>query len=314
MAYPIASVQAVGSVANPAYSGTFIPEIWSTKLVEKFYDATVLAAISNTDYEGEIKNQGDKVNIRTKPSITIRAYENGQALQLERPSSNIITLLIDKGYYWNTVIDDIMEVQMDINAVSLWSEDASEQMKIVIDTAVLGTVSAGIAARNKGTTAGRISQNINLGTAGAPISLDKTNVIDYIIALGQVLDEQNVPQSGRWLVIPAWMSALIKRSDLKDAALSGDATSIMRNGRLGMIDRFMIYESNLLPYVTTAGDNAHRIFAGVKGGLTFAAQIAKVESMRSELTFGQIMRGLSVFGSKMVDGTMVAELYAKKAA
>ena len=310
MAYPISGSPAVGTAASVAYSGTFIPEIWSSKLVEKFYDATVLAAISNTDYEGEIKNQGDKVKIRTKPSITIRTYDSGQALQLERPSSNVIELLIDKGYYWNTVIDDVMETQMDINAVSLWSSDATEQMKITVDTYVLGTISAGIAAANKGATAGRISGNINLGVAGTPIVLTTANVIDYIVYLGQVLDEQNVPESGRWIVIPAWMASLIKRSDLKDAALTGDSVTPLRNGKLGMIDRFTVYQSNLLPYVS--GDTAHRIFAGVRSGLTFAAQISKVESMRSELTFGQIMRGLHIFGSKMVDGTMVAELYAKK--
>lgn len=312
MAYPISGTLAVGTAPTTAYSGTFIPEIWSTKLIEKFYDATVLAQISNTDYEGEIKNQGDKVNIRTKPSITIRSYQSGQALTLERPSSNIINLLIDQGYYWNTVIDDVMETQMDINAVSLWSTDASEQMKITVDSYVLGTISAGISAQNKGATAGRISGNINLGVAGTPIVITTANVIDYIVYLGQVLDEQNVPETGRWLVIPAWMAAQIKRSDLKDAALTGDSQTPLRNGKLGMIDRFTVFQSNLLPYVTTAGDNAHRVFAGVKSGLTFASQISKVESMRSELTFGNIMRGLQIFGSKVVDGKMVAELYCKK--
>ena len=59
---------------NPLYTQNFIPEIWSGKLIEKFYATTVLAAISNTDYEGEIKNQGDKVSIRTQPTITISDY------------------------------------------------------------------------------------------------------------------------------------------------------------------------------------------------------------------------------------------------
>src|SRR5262252_10994017 len=78
------------SAANPAYAGTFIPVLWSTKLIEKFYASTVLAAISNTDYEGEIKNQGDHVIIRTKPTITIRDYQADMTLALERPSSNVV--------------------------------------------------------------------------------------------------------------------------------------------------------------------------------------------------------------------------------
>src|SRR6478752_3119444 len=88
-----------GSTPSPAYSGAaaggvFVPEIWSGKLIEKFYAATVLAAIANTDYEGEIKNQGDKVKIRTKPTITIKDYLADGALTVERPVGSVVDLLI----------------------------------------------------------------------------------------------------------------------------------------------------------------------------------------------------------------------------
>ena len=85
--------------ATPQYSGNFIPEIWSAKLLVKFYAATVLAAISNTDYEGEVKNMGDKVIIRTTPTITIRDYAKGQTLTIERPESDPIEMEIDKAKY-----------------------------------------------------------------------------------------------------------------------------------------------------------------------------------------------------------------------
>ena len=122
MSYPLATGGDLGdysAVANPAYSGTFIPEIWSGKLIEKFYDASVLTAITNTDYEGEIKSYGDKVIIRQKPTITINNYESGQELTVERPSADTKTLLIDKGKYWATIIDDVIEKQSDINQVSM---------------------------------------------------------------------------------------------------------------------------------------------------------------------------------------------------
>src|SRR3954469_4595528 len=96
------------SAASPAYHGTFIPEIWSGKLLEKFYSATVLAAIANTDYEGEIKNYGDVVHIRTKPSVTIRDYQVDMSLVIERPSSPIVDLQISYGKYFNTILDDVM--------------------------------------------------------------------------------------------------------------------------------------------------------------------------------------------------------------
>ena len=99
------------AAGTPQYSGTFIPEIWSGKLLVKFYEATVIAAISNTDYEGEIKNQGDKVIIRQVPDITIRDYVKGQSLQIERPEAPNKELPIDRAKYFNFICDDIDEIK-----------------------------------------------------------------------------------------------------------------------------------------------------------------------------------------------------------
>src|SRR3954466_7984353 len=118
------AIYPTGSSSNNLQATGFIPEIWSGKLIEKFYASTVLGAISNTDYEGEIKNMGDKVHIRTRPTITIRDYTAGLTLQVERPSSNIVDLSIDKGKYFNTVLDDVMDIQADVNLMSAWSDDA----------------------------------------------------------------------------------------------------------------------------------------------------------------------------------------------
>lgn len=306
MAYPT-------QAGTPSYSGTFIPEIWSSKLQVKFYDATVLAAISNTDYEGEIRNQGDKVKIRTIPSIVINDYSSGQALVNQRPESPNIELLIDKGKYWSTIVDDVQETQADINLMNTWSGDASEQLKIAIDSDVLGGIAPDVAAANKGATAGRLSGNINLGATGAPVGLTKANIIDIIIDAGLALDEQNIPETDRYFIIPAWAAALLKKSDLKDASLTGDNTSVMRNGRLGMIDRFTLYSSNLLPAVTDTGVKATTMFAGHKAGLTFASQIVKTETLRAESTFGDIMRGLNVYGYEVIKPEAIAAVYAYKA-
>jgi hypothetical protein len=316
-----------GSVPSPAYSGTFIPEIWSVKLIEKFYDATVIGALANTNYEGEIKNHGDKVKIRTKPSISIAAYTAEQALAVTRPSSNVIELLIDKGYYWNTVLDDVMEVQSDLNQMSMWADDASEQMKIQIDTEVLAymatdMVTLDTGTDNTGTAAGRISGTINLGgttaTTGVAVPIvakgetgSQRSAIDFILDMGQVLDEQNIPETGRWIVIPSWYATKIKKSELRDASLSGDGTSMLRNGRLGMIDRFTLYSSNLLPTSTqtkpqTGTTTATKIFAGHSHGLTFASQLSKVETLRAESTFGTLLRGLQVYGRKVIDYRAIA--------
>ena len=303
-----------GTGANPAYSGVFIPQIWSGKLIEKFYAATVLSAIANTDYEGEIKNQGDTVVIRSKPTITISDYSVDMPLVVQRPSSNITELTIDHAKYFNCIEDDVMEVQADLNLMSMWADDASEQMKINIDTAVLGTLDAGVDPANKGVTAGKISGSIVLGAAGAPVVVSSATVLDNIVDMGTVLDEQNIPETGRWMVVPPWFAGVVKKSDLREASISGDGVSLLRNGRIGMIDRFTLYASNLLPTAAEGTATAFRIFAGHPHGLTFASQISKLETLRSEQTFGTLLRGLQVYGSKVLDGIALAELYATRGA
>jgi hypothetical protein len=303
----------------------FIPEIWSGKLVEKFYAATVLAAISNTDYEGEIKNKGDRVKIRTKPTITIQTYDADQLLALERPLGGTTELYIGNGKYFSLILDDVMEIQSDLNLMSMWSDDAAQQLKIAVDKDVLQGLVGGAAVTNRNTGpttyAGAITGNINLGFKGSPLSVVSKNpgagdveLLDVLMRMGQALDEQNIPEVGRWVVLPAWAGRQIKQSELRQAYLSGDSVSMLRNGRLGMVDRFTIYVSNLLP--SYGGPNADTgdfnagewpIFAGHAHGLTFASQISKVETLRSELTFGQILRGLQVYGYAVIDGKAIVE-------
>jgi len=305
MAFPVAP-------GGANYTGNFIPEIWASKLIENFYDATVLSAISNTDYEGEIKQHGDKVNIRTTPELTIRSYEKGMKLMVERPDKPKVVLNIDQGEYFAAIEDDVDKTQSDINLMQNWSRDASEKMKIKIDSNVLTGMLPDISSQNMGATAGRISGNINLGAAGAALQVTKTNVLDYIVDAGLVLDEANSPESNRFMVIPAWMAALIKKSDLKDASLTGDGTSVLRNGRIGMIDRFTLYVSHNLNRVTDGGNQCFSVIAGHKMGLTFASQMTEMETLRSESTFGSIIRGLQVYGYKVVKGEALAKLYVRQ--
>lgn len=204
MAYPI-------TAGNPVYTGKLIPHLWSKKLLERFYDATIFAEISNTDYQGEIKNQGDTVTINGVPNITISPYVAGQTLVYERPPATTLDLLIDQGSYWAFQLDDVMDVQSALDMMGPWATNASEQLKIVVDTNCLAyMLDKAEAVTNRGATAGKISANINLGTAAAPVAISKTTAIDFIVDMGQALDEQNIPETGRKLVIPAWMAAQMK--------------------------------------------------------------------------------------------------------
>lgn len=325
--FPVASgsgtplIYPTGSTGNAFQTNGFIPEIWSGKLVEKFYASTVLSAISNTDYEGEIKNQGDRVKIRTKPTITIRDYKSDGALTLERPEGSNVELYIGTGKYFNTILDDVIDVQSDLNALSIWSDDAAQQLKITVDTDVLGSILGGMHAKNKGVTAGRITSSLNLGATTTPLTIvsrsptvGQVEVLDLILRLAQALDEQNIPEEGRWIVLPVWAIAMLKFSDLRQAYLTGDSTSPLRNGRIGMIDRFTVYSSNLLPTGVAGGLAAGEfaVYAGHAHGLTFASQINKMETLKSEMTFGIILRGLQVYGYQIIDGTALAQAIVTK--
>ena len=221
-------------------------------------------------------------------------------------------LLIDKGMYWSAIIDDVVEKQQDIDQMNRWAMDAAEQLKIKLDSRVLGSIVPDIAAANKGATAGRISGDIDLGATGSPEAVTSSNILEYILKMGQVLDEQNVPETGRFLILPYWATTRLKLSDIKDASLVGDGTSVLRNGRVGVIDRFTVYNSNLLPTYTDGSDKTTHFIAGTKAGLTFATQLTKTETLRAESTFGDIMRGLMVYGHKVVKPEALVALYAKK--
>lgn len=296
MGFPVHASAKNYSNTGTGASARFIPEVWSAKLVEKFYDATVFGEIANTDYEGEIRSHGDKVHIRTLPSITIRNYVKGAGLTYEQPESPSVELVIDQGKYFAFKLFDVDRVQSDLALMENWSADGGEQMKIAIDTDVLGSVYTNAATANAGATAGRKSAAMNLGTAAAPLAVTKSNVLDVLVDYGTVLDEQNVPESNRWVVIPARMAGLIKKSELKDASLAGDGTSMLRNGRLGMIDRFTLYSSNNLHVDTGEWD----IIFGHKSAITFAAQITEMEELKDPNDFGTLARSLMVYGYEVI--------------
>ncbi len=287
---------------------TFIPQVWSGKLTVKFYTATVFGEIANTDYEGEIKGQGDELIVHNLPDVAISDYEKGQTIVYEDLNAANSSLTVDYAKMFAFKLDDIDRIQSSRKLMDDWSGDAAEQMKIRVDHTVLNTVYTSIHADNQGVTAGRISGNIDLGgISTASLVLTKADILDFLVDLGTVLDEADVPSTGRWVVLPAKLCGMIKKSDLKDASLAGDGQSIMRNGRLGIIDRFVIYLSNQVPVVLETATNNFKIMAGTKHGITFASQITEVQHFEKlESTFGQAMRGLNVFGFDVIKDDALA--------
>ena len=311
------------AIAAPgSYAGTFIPEIWSRKLLAKFYAATVLSGITNTEYEGEIRDRGDRVKIRQRPNITIRPYQPDQVLVFERPNAPTVEFSIDYASYFNVIVDDVWRVQSDMDLLDMWAQDAIESFKVQIDRDMLRNVFlGGAAATNRGATAGAISANVNLGITTAPVTIVPRNptgtqreIMDLIVDLGQVLDEANVPSEGRWVVLPSYAVAMLKKSELRDASVMGDSQSVFRNGRVGTLDRFEVYQSNLLPHGTAGGLAAGEtaVFAGHSMAVTFASQINKVERREPSETFGTAVRGLFVWGCDVLHPNLLTQAIIRR--
>ena len=306
---------------NPSYSGAFIPTLWSGKLLAKFYQNTMLSEIANTDYEGELKNQGDTIRIRLAPSISISDYTVGQNLSYEVPTPIFQDMQVTKGKYFGVQVNDVLAYQSDMNLMNMFTEDAAKQLKIAIENEVFfnNMVTEGPAAANEGATAGAISAAYNLGTDVTPIDqATPENVLKGILRMSTVLDEQNVPEDGRWLVISPFDRHLLMQSNIAQAYFTGDAQSTIRSGKIGMLDRFTVYVSNLLPRgaagkalvagltdPATGGAvssaKARRLMvAGTKAAMSFAMTVNKTEPLRNQTDFGDIVRGLAVYGRKTV--------------
>ena len=259
----------------------FIPEIFSKLLQAKFYSQSVLPAISNNEYEGEISGQGDKVTIRTVPAVTINDYAG--TISTQELTTAKVELLIDQAKYYSFKVDDVLAAQADINLLEAASNDAAEGMRVAVETQVLSSVVA------------------DATTIGSQTTISTSNILGEILGFAKSLDELNIPEEGRFLVLSPEFISMLKQTELRQAYLTGDAESPLRNGRVGMIDRFTVYQSNMLYTPGSGTDSGYtHVLAGHPKAISFASQFTNAETVRMETTFGDQVRGLKVFGSKVV--------------
>jgi len=283
---------------GPAGTVNFNPELYSGKLVEKFYKTTVFGEIASTDYEGDIAGYGAQVKIRTVPDVTVSDYVVGAGLGAQYPTSNSVTLSINRAKSFAVALSTVDMRQSDLDMADIFANDGSIQLRIAADSDMLTAIPALVDSNNQGRVAG-VDSNIDIGDSSTPVALLTTTVVNFIVDCGTVLDEQNVSDEGRWMVVPPWFIALIKKSDLRIASLAGDGVSILRNGKVGEIDRFTLYQSRNLLSQASPG-TANYIMFGHSAGLTFASQIVECEMINNPNDFGYIVRGLMVFGYQVI--------------
>jgi len=293
--------------------GRYIPALYSKKVLRRFLAETVFQDICNRDYEGEVKKFGDTVYVRKDPSITVRDYTVGATLTYEAPKEDAVALEINKAKYTAFKVDDVDRAQSDIDLINMFAKNTKREIAIKVDIEVLTYLATGAHSDNAGATAGAISGNVDLGAAGAPEAINKGNAMTYLLQLRQVLDEQNVPEENRWVVLPAWYCQLLKDGDLKRSDVTGDSTGVIRTGLIGTLDGLRVYRNNNVYSVTdgTTSRAAYYVPCGTPEACTFAAQIDKSDALPIPDSFGQYWRSLFVWGRLITQPTALAVLYCE---
>ena len=297
-------------------SGNFAPQIFSQKVLKFFRRASVAEDITNTDYTGEIENFGDTVNIIKEPTITVSSYTRGSVVNTQNLADDQITLTVDQANAFAFKIDDIEERHSHVNFEALATSSGAFSLKRKYDANVLQTLSdgAGIAGSAvSGTTL--TTTDTSIGTANAPINVETDDAgINLMLKMARLLDDQSVPEENRWFVAPPifYEKMFQAGNKIAEVQVTGDGSSNLRNGLAtpGTLAGFTCYKSTALNstngtdqvtmsgLATDASENV--ILAGHISAAATASHIAKTEVVRSTESFSDVVRGLHVFGRKIL--------------
>lgn len=274
----------------------FIPEVWSAQLLSSLKKSLVFAGptVVNRNYEGEIANAGDTVRITSISRPTVADYtKNSTTITPENLTDAARTLVIDQAKYFAFEVDDI-DLRQSANGGALMSEAADEAAYALADTA-----DQYVAGLYVGVDAANAISTTSITTAALAVS--------NLIALKVKLDNANVPTQGRYVIVPPWYHGLLLGSDLFVRVDASGTSEALRNGMVGRAFGFDVLVSNNCVNVT--GDD-YIVQAGYPGAFTFAEQIAKVEAYRPESAFSDALKGLHLYGAKLVRPTGIATLTA----
>ena len=272
---------------------SFIPEIWSALVLETLKKSAVYAGptVVNRDYEGDIRNQGDTVRIRSVSDPTISTYSKNGTLTYETLTDAQRALLIDQAKSFSFSVDDIDRVQSPGGELEAALVQAAYKLRDTADQYVAGLYTGAQVANQIGT--------VSVTTAAlAYTQLRKLSVL---------LDQANVPMEGRYVIVPPWYYGLLLEDDKFVKVDASGTTQGLRNGIVGQALGFDVLKSNNAPLVT--GDD-YAVMAGYPGAITYAEQISDIETLRLQTTFGTGVRGLHLYGSKLVRPDGIATVVA----
>jgi hypothetical protein len=275
----------------------FKPEIWAAQALTSLRKTLVYAGpgVVNHDYEGEIKKVGDTVHIKMIGDVTVRTYSTGDTITYEDVPDAEMALKVDQSDYFAFKVDDIDRAQAG-DEMAQRTDNAAYKMSAKVDSYVAGFYTQAQSANVIDTTA------ITTGDAA----------YDALVDLKVVLDEADVEPGGRYVIVPSWYHGLLLKNDnFVNAEKAADGGQALRNGQVGRAAGFDIMMSNNVPIIT--GDD-YAVTAGVNGAISFADQVSEMETLRLQTTFASAVRGLHLYGAKVVRPDAMAVLKASRTA
>lgn len=285
----------------------FMPEIFSKKVLNFFRKASVAEAITNTDYAGEIAAFGDSVKIIKEPVITVDQYERGQDITATKLTDQELTLIVDKANAFKFIVDDIETNMSHVNFKEVATSSAAYSLRDAFDQGVIIDMFAGVSASSPNHILGSDSAtDLAAGTFDGTGNLDigfasgEHDPIDVLSRMARLLDDANIPEEGRWfLADPQFYEVLVQSSSKLLSVDFNAGQGSIRNGLVssGKLRGFDMYKTNNIAATSSA---AGKILAGHISSTCTAQTITSTEVIRDPSSFGDIVRGLHVYGVKVL--------------
>jgi|TARA_B100000123_G_scaffold86601_1_gene62668 hypothetical protein len=288
----------------------FLPKIYSKKVLNFFRKASVVEAITNTDYAGEISAFGDSVRIIKEPVISVSDYTRGSDTTQTKLTDQEITLVVDSAKAFKFIVDDIETNMSHVNFKEVATSSAAYALRDSYDAAVIASMFSGVSTSSPdhvlGADASAATQTMGQHQGGSnAIDLlgsdgTGTDPLDVMSFMAKLLDEQSVPEEGRWFVAPPSFYNELAQSGSKLLSVDFNAgQGSIRNGLVssGKLRGFDMYKSNNVAATSTA---TGKILAGHISSTATAQTIISTEVLRDPTSFGDIVRGLHVYGAKVL--------------
>lgn len=274
---------------------SFIPELWTSKVLGHLDKAHRLVNLCNRDYEGEITQWGDTVRIGQVGPVTIGNYApNATVVTPEQLNATQQVLTIDKGKYFTFYIDDVDQAQTKPKLMEEGTKRGAYELADDIDLEIAALYSqAGLTLTTNGSTA-----------------INSANILAVMAAASQNLDEASVPSEGRWLAAPPWFIARLKLAKVLQTDGSVDAGDTLASGALGNVFGFEIHQSNNITTSGTGHAHTSYILAGTKDAISYAEQVVEMEAFRPEAKFADAIKSLTVYGYKVVQPNALLSITA----